>query len=527
MTQIRASSTINSIGIGLVFADESREHPLRETIRLGERDSVAVARSKLEAATFHRVALVVPAGCQALRDRVSMALIRRQAEALALDLVLVTPSDELADLARQAGLRVSSSEAGAQRMRRVRAQAVPIAHPAPLPSRHVGQGGEGQTVSSINIGLGSKAQMAAVAAAGAVLLLCFLAMVIILPSATVVLEPVGASATAEVDVVASAAAPQGGDWVPARVVEIELMDVEASQTTGRQSAPDQRATGEVVFANKSTEAITVTKGTIVRTTAAEPVRFYTLLDVAVPAGYGAVARVPIMAFEPGPAGNVDALTIRAVEGEIGLQVDVLNDEPTRGGSDKRVNIVTAEDCDRVRAQLLQRMQQDAYNALVGQLAPGEWVPPDGLDLAIVDEIFDARPAEPADTLNLTMTVRVAGLAVDGQATRDLIVQRLEAQEGGGRVVNKATLQVDQPVGGVEVLGQTIHFRARGSAILVEPIDRHAVGTHLAGQPLRAATEWLSGRFDLREAPEVRISPAWWPRMPWLSGRIRIELAGGV
>lgn len=504
---------------------------MRETIRLGEQDSITVARSMLAAATIHRVALVVPAGCRALRNPVSMTLIRRQAEALGLDLVLVAGDGRLADLARQAGLRVASSEARAQRMRGTRAQAPALPRAGAGAARQFGGPPTRAMGRGAVAGADSRwpSRLAALGVACAVVLLCALGLALTLPSATVVLDPIGMQASTELEVVASASAPQGelaSGWVPTRLIEIELAGTEQTQATGRLGVADQRATGEVVFANKSTDPVTITKGTVVRTTDGEPVRFYTLLDVALPAAYGAVARVPIMAFEPGPAGNVEALTIRAIDGEMGFRAEVLNDEPTRDGSDKRVGIVTSEDCDRLRASLLERMQRDAYSALVGELEPQEWVPPDSLDLTIVEEAFDAKPQEPADTLTLTMTVRVAGLAVEGQATRGLIARHLEAQQGGGREVNDATLHVEQPLGRVDVDGQVIRFRARGGAVLVEPIDRRAVGIHLAGQPLHAATEWLASTFDLRDAPEVHMSPTWWPRMPWLSGRIRVELSGG-
>jgi hypothetical protein len=501
---------------------------LRQTIRLGEGDGYPVARYKLEGAQSRRVALVVPAGNRVLRNRAELTLIRRAAEALALDLVLVAGSPELAGLARSVGLRVARSEGLALRLRGRRAQLPGLARgsvasegvPPPPQARRV-TADEGQPRLQQAVAL--------VGALAAVLVLA-LGFVVLVPSAAVTLDPVGNRADAEAEIVASMDV-LGVDYsqarVPLRHVEIEAVGTETGQATGMQSVPDQHATGEVVFANKSTEAVAISKGTVVRTADGEPVRFYTLLDVEVPASFGAVARVPVMAFEPGPAGNVEALTIRAVEGEAGYRVDVLNDQPTRGGTDKRVSIVSLEDNDRLRATLMQRLQQESYSRLVSQLAVGEWVPPDTLELAIVEEAFDRRVDEPAETLSLTMTVRVSGLAVDGQATRDLMVSRLEAQSGGGREVNEGTLRVDQPVGKVDVAGQVVRFRATASAILVEPVDRRAVGTHLAGQDLQTALSWLGGEFDLRQAPQIRTSPSWWRRMPWLPTRISVELSGGL
>lgn len=497
---------------------------MRETIRLGEGDGVAVARSKLQAATARHVALVLPPGNHSLRSRVDLTLIRRAAEGLSLDLVVVTGDAGLADLARSAGLRVVRSEGralrtGAERARKaepprrmpaVRADIRASAARGSMPSRRQG--------------------VLALAGALVATLLLLVGCALLLPGATVALDPVGNRASAEAEIVASAdvrgADPaQGG--VPLRQVEIEVPGEETGQATGRKAMPDQHASGEVVLANKSTEAVTVAKGTVVRTTDGEPVRFYTLLDVEVPGSYGAVARVPIMAFEPGPIGNVEALTIRAVEGEAGHRVEVLNDQPVRGGTEKRASIVAQEDQDRLRATLMQRLQQEAYDLLVSQLAAGEWVPPDTLEVSIVEEAFDRQVDEPAETLRLAMLVRVTGLAVDGQATRQLMARRLEAQDGAQWVVNDATLRVEQPVGQVDVAGPVVRFRARASAMLVEPVDQREIGRQLAGQDPQSALDWLNAHFDLRQPPEIRTSPSWWRRLPWLPTRIRIELSGGL
>jgi len=354
-------------------------------------------------------------------------------------------------------------------------------------------------------------------------------LALLVPSATVVLDPKGSQATAEAQMLASTDVEQidaERGWVPARLVEIEAVGEEEGQTTGMQSLPDQHATGEVVFANKTMEPIAVTKGTVVRTNDGEPVKFYTLLDVGVPGSYGATARAAIMAFEPGSEGNVEALTIRVVEGDAGYQVDVLNDKPTRGGSEKRIGIVAREDYDRLRAQLMQRLQQEAYGLVVKQLDEGEWVPPDTLEVAIAGEVFDKKLDEPSEMLRLTMKVRLSGVAVQGQATREIMARTLEARSKG-LVVNDVTLQVEQPVGTVAVEGQVVRFKARASALLVPAIDLRTVSAQIAGQDRQGALRWLSGEdgLDLRRPPEVRIQPHWWPRLPWLPSRISVQLSG--
>jgi len=498
-------------------------------MQLAESDDLSSVREKLEQARSGRVALLVPRGNMALRSEVQLSLVRRVAEALAIDLVLVAGDRAIAEAARGAGLRVVASAGGAQHVRSRRLSGLQarlwqgMSATPPRPGLEVPARGT-------TLRLDRPGQKLAVSAAGlGALLLVVLGLLVLLPSATVLLNPIGEAAHAEAEVVArtdlSEVDYQAGQ-VPARLVKIEVGGDEAGQTTGKQTLPDQHATGEVVFANKTTSEVQVPKGTVVRTTDGVPVKFYTLLDAKVPGSYGATVRVPIMAFEPGPVGNVGALTIREVEGEPGYGVDVLNDKATQGGKDRRVSIVAAQDLDRLRASLMQRLQQEAYDKLVAQLNQREWIPPDSLDVQVVEETFDKKLDEQAETLHLTMKVQVTGIAVEGEGTRALMMRRLESQGSKGLIVNEATLQVQQPVGSASVEGKAVRFRAAADALLVPAIDLGAVSRRIAGQEPTRAADMLAEEYQLRQAPEIAVKPSWWPRLPWLAGQIHVQLAGG-
>lgn len=512
---------------------------MRETIQLEAEDGVFAVRQLLEESGSRQVALVVPSGNSILRSEASLGLIRRFAESLAVDLILVSGDRVGLERAHAVGLRTAGSAADAQGMSPKRPGLPlllrPVAIPASLPSIEALRA----RVAGLQLRLPQKRsqQIGLVAVALAVALALLVILMVVVPSAEVSLDPQGERQSAQIEVVASTGLEQV-DYeqrqVPARQVSIEVVGEENGQTTGKTSSAGDHATGEVVFANRTTDAIVIPKGTAVRTVDGDPVRFYTLLDVEVPGSYGATARAPIMAFEPGPVGNVGALTIRAVEGEAGYKVEALNDKATHGGNDKRISTVSLEDNDRLRASLMQRLQQQANDLLVQQLEVGEWVPPDSMEVVILDEAFDKKVDEPADTLRLTMKVRVSGLAVQGQGTRALMSRLLEAQASSGKgqaskglVVNDATLQVEQPVGKASVSGQSVSFQVSAEALLVPAIDLRTVSKGLAGRVREDALSWLAAQYNLREAPQIRIRPSWWPRLPWLASHIKVTLSGGL
>ena len=69
----------------------------------------------------------------------------------------------------------------------------------------------------------------------------------------------------------------------------------------------------------------------------------------------------IEALEPGPVGNVAAATISVVEtAPLRGKIRVINENPTQGGGVRQVGVVTRADMDRLKAQLLQQLQQRAY-----------------------------------------------------------------------------------------------------------------------------------------------------------------------
>ncbi len=373
---------------------------MRETIQLAEGDNVYVARQKLEQVRSGQAALIVPAGSIALRSELDLVLLRRWADALALDLVLVIEDPELASLARAVGLRTASAggrlvHGGAQRVRAdFRGHTGLAAGVAPEPpSTRVPGGGGSRIVPTLPALSDWKQHVALLAVGTAAALVLFLGLALAVPSATVLLSPKGDTASEELEVVASTSVQQV-DYdqarVPAQTVQIEVIGEDVTQTTGKRSTADKHATGDVVLVNKTTSEVTVPKGTVVRTAGSETLKFYTLLDVVVPGAYGATARVPVEAAEAGPQGNVEALTIRVVEGDPSYQVEVLNDKPVQGGNEKRVSVVANEDRDRLRASLVQNLQQRAYDELVANLNKGDWIPPDSLDVAIVEEVFDRQ-----------------------------------------------------------------------------------------------------------------------------------------
>jgi hypothetical protein len=292
-----------------------------------------------------------------------------------------------------------------------------------------------------------------------------------------------------------------------------------------RDVPDGHAEGSVVFANKTTIPVTVTKGTVVRTSFGENVRFYTVSDVWLPGELHHTVRTGILAAEPGPGGNVPALTVNTVEGELAAQVDVLNDGRTSGGTVRRMATVGGDDPVRLRAKLTKRVQDEAYKQLTSALQPSEFVPPDSLAITVVEENLDHKVGDAVDVLGLEMKVKVIGLAVDTAGGEQLLVRLLEQRMKPGFSLVPNSVKFER--GSVLVATQDqARFSMSARAAIAPAIDARTVQRLIAGKTVQEAKAALVGQFRLSTEPKITLDGSLLGRLPWWGGRIRLQVSTG-
>ena len=114
---------------------------------------------------------------------------------------------------------------------------------------------------------------------------------------------------------------------------------------------------------------------------------------------------PIQAVEGGVAGNLDAETINAIEGRLGLSLSVTNLEPTTGG--RELSSVQASDADRTRVKdlLMENLAKQAREKFLNELNSGDMLFENTLTVSQnFSEDYDP-PAGAAGT-KLTFTMQV-------------------------------------------------------------------------------------------------------------------------
>ncbi len=494
---------------------------MEQIIYLEDDDDIASIRDRLDWAQSKQVLLVVPPGNKVLASTLNLKLLQRHAANLALEVALITKDRVTQELAYELGLPFFSSAARAQRRGwhgGARAEELPARVrklegkqprlPSPL------QGESPQLVQ----------QIIALFFFGALLLPLLAGAMLVVPSATVTLRPAIEPISEIMEVQADPEVEQidyESGRIPAGVVQVEVEGTGQIPTSAKKDAADTRATGTVIFVNQREAPIAIPLGTGVSTSSGTTIRFTTVETETLPAR--GMAEVNIIAVDPGPSGNVQRHLINTVEDQgLALQVKVINDKPTGGGNVRQVGVVTQADKDRLKASLLQELQQRAYARLLEQLKEQEFIPPQSLVVVVIDEIYDTFVEEEADALGLKMRIRASGTAYGGHHANILVLHRLQVRVKEGYRLIQQGLEF-RPGEVTKVENRKVTFVMKASGLVAAQIDASGVRDLIRGQPVAAAEEYLHQRLPLREKPTIQVTPHWLGRVPWLPFRIHISV----
>ncbi len=496
---------------------------MEQIIELDPQDNIATIRDRLDHAQVSEVQLVVPTGLADLRNKVYLNLLKRKAQDKAIDLVLVVRDPEIRILAKEVGLPVTASVARGHHLHLKRGKRPKAAPAATSPGQMARQN---SALASLNRQPSALARMISLLMVlGVLAALAFGFVLLVLPTASVTLTPATQAVEAQIEITAMPDL-QGIDYergqVPARVLSIELETSGSTPATGKRDVADAHAEGEVVFSNKTDQPVIVPRGTIVRSTAGAPIRFYTVAEAELPGRRAAYTTVPIIAVDPGPTGNVRASTINTVEGELALQIDVINVQATRGGGLKQISEITSEDRARLKNTLLQRIQQEALSRLQAEIGGTEFIPADTVAVKVASENYDHAAGDVADMLSLTLKVVAQALVVGGEDANALVLSMLESNLPAGYVLYPDSVRYEPPEQ-LSVEGSTVRFLMRASGVAWAEIDKAAVLSGIMGKPESEALAFLSEQWEYSQPPRLETEPEWLGRVPWAPYRITINI----
>src|SRR5512138_310839 len=314
--------------------------------------------------------------------------------------------------------------------------------------------------------------------------------------------------------------------IPAREKRLIVEGTHSVTVTGEGVIPQSKAKGIVVFRNLTQQLVMVPAGTVVQTADDVAIRFVTTSDGEVHAGIGKTLEMPVEAAEGGLSGNVEAETIVATEGRLGLSLSVMNPEPLKGGREIPSVQASDEDRKRVMDELMEKLKEQARTQLVDESAVGDILFEDTFEVTqIFLAEYDPPPGAASTKLTLTMQVEFSALYASGSDLTRLAALALNASLPSGFRPASAALTVEPVTAPIVNDEGVTRWTVRAERRIVQQIDSARVIQMIEGVEVERAPALLKQNLPVDGSPEVRLSPSWWPRMPIVPFRIAVIVQG--
>ena len=486
----------------------------RTVVELGARASVLEAVERIAAApAADDLVLSISAGAPAARNAVFFEVARRAAGTRRL--AIVSPDTRARSLASSVHLPAFASTAALERQELDATEPLTTARRAALarPVR-IKRAAAGPSPARV-LGI-----------LGSLLAAALVLMVVIGPTATVVVKPVSkALGPMEFEL---RAGPQGEIPGALTLVANDMSQKYTQPATGERLDPI-KAKGVVRFTNRQTQEVRVLKGTVVRTR--DNVRFQTTEEKVIPRT-GLDVRPPFVTFgnvdiaveaiDAGPTGNVAANTITLVDGN---DYAVNNAQPTSGGEIKKFAVVTASDYglaagradEELRKRGVQKVDEwkkDPSNK--GQIVYGPVTKVTSLTQS--SGLVGTEP--PNGVFELTVTGTITGYSVSEAEPRATTITKLKQQADPQYDINEAATEIAVIIEPT-LVDNGVRWRVRASTLQYPQVKEAPLRTALAGREFSEVEAVMDGQG--LEVQRITIWPGWWPRFPFFDSRLRIEV----
>ena len=496
-------------------------------IPLSSQDSVLGVRAKVQHAVTPRLLLLWPKKGRVLTRRLDLILIQRTCQEGGMQLALVTRDPVVMAHAQALDISVFEDEAAARRRpwrrgRRRSQQEVEIEKDVLLENKLL----EDLQTAALKVRPRVPGKIWARLIPVVVGLLAVAAIAgLFWPAAVIDLHMVESTQAVTLSVAASpeVGMPNLSGSLPARWVVAIVEGQQMTSSTGSVIVPEQRATGEVLFTNLTSRPVLALVGTIVLTLGEPTAWFETTQAVEAPVGEEGVL-VAVRSLIPGSEGNVEAATVQAFAGETGLYLAVTNPEPISGGSNQRSPAPRETDLQRLRSDLLDVLDVQALEQFQDSLSEGDQLIIASLERdEIINEIYTPELGSPSDTFELAITMQYSAWVVNEADVALLAQLVLDTSLENGIMAVPDTLVVSpvvEPVVEGDRAVWEVHA-VRQVRQMWKPDDV----IELTNRNPDEAAGWLADHYTLDSDPAISLLPDWWPRMPFLAFRIKVNESG--
>jgi hypothetical protein len=223
-----------------------------------------------------------------------------------------------------------------------------------------------------------------------------------------------------------------------------------------------------------------------------------------------------------------------MQGPVGMSLSVNNPTATRGGSDQSSRSPTEQDYLTLHDKLLATLKTSAVEEIRARLKPGQHL----LEMtirprSILSEAREPVIGQPGDQIQLALQVEFEGMTVEESDLQAVARSALDANKEKGFIPEPGSLQIafasepqlgtssgsTQPIaeGGYNPARWSLNIeRALGASM-----EKTAIIRSIQGRTMDEAQKTLAANLKLAEAPQIRLFPEWWGRLPFLPIRIKM------
>jgi hypothetical protein len=493
-----------------------------QIVTLESHDDLISVRDRLSWAKTPRILLIWPKGVPVALRPLDLKVLQRHADSLGAQLGIVTRRDWVRREAEALGLPVFRSSAAAQK------EAWPKHAPRRRrtvrhPRRDLRELRE-EILPAEPVWRSSLAVRVAAFAAGVLAVL--VVVTVFVPRASIQLYPPSRMQELVFPVSArlagDSALPAGS--VPAREEKEVVSGSWAMGVSGhRMSIPVSAARGVARFRNLTQEEVNIPAGTMIFPLADPENRFKTLNGTRITPGLDQFVETPVEAVRAGKSGNLEAGTLQAIEGPLGLLAAVDNPEPTSGGSERTVTGPNENDREVIRGMLITHLMPEAETLLKGKLYPDVVLIEDtGKASRVLEEVYDPPAGQAGTVLKLDARIEFSFRVVSTEDLRQFAEAALNARLPQGFRPSGEELDVLQAtVPQTDETGVT-RWQLRASRRLLRSMDAAAILESVRGRSAGAARAALVRSYAWERPPELVLSPSWWPWLPLIPFRTSVD-----
>ena len=488
-----------------------------QIITLESHDDLISVRDRLSWAKTPRILLVWPKYEKVTLRQVDLKVLQRHASSLGAQLGLVTRARRVRADAEALGIPVFESAGQAQRVAWPK-----VTHkrlPERIPDKTLREKREQAQVREEAWRAHPVTRVLALIV-GVVSVLALVALFI--PRAQITLKPVTQTQSVEIPVSANPAV--NTVFITGSIpVREKRVIVDGSQTvivTGEGIIPQSKAKGVAEFRNLTQQAVTIPAGTVLQAT--DAIRFVTTEDGVVDAGVGKKIELPIEAVEGGVAGNLEAETLTAIEGRLGLSLSATNLEPTTGG--RELSSVQASDADRTRVKdlLMKSLEERARENLLSGLNSSDLLFENTLAVSqTLSEEYDPPAGAAGTKLTLTMQVEFSVQYASASDLTELATLAMNAVLPSGFRAASDAVTVKPTTNPKLADDGSVHWTMSAERTIAQSFDAAQVTQLVLGYGVKQAQANLNDNLPPASSPEIRLSPSWWRWVPLLPFRIDV------